>query len=144
MHGFFVYFTASIADDQAFFDILELDLLEIIKIIPSHVVEILKTVRIYTNKTYFYNGKPVHGACCHWSKEWLRQNGNLPEKESHVEVYNIEDYKNWIKEQPSMLFHEMVHAYQWREGARINEFVTEVYEKVMKKGIYDKVKYIYG
>jgi hypothetical protein len=43
-----------------------------------------------------------------------------------------------------MLFHEMVHAYQWREGERINEYVTVVYEKVMKKGIYDKVKYIYG
>jgi hypothetical protein len=68
----------------------------------------------------------------------------LPEKESHVEVYNVEDYKNWIKEQPSMLLHEMVHAYQWREGTRINDLVTGVYDKVMKKGIYDKVKYIYG
>ncbi len=38
----------------------------------------------------------------------------------------------------------MVHAFQWREQARINDFVTAVYEKVMKKGIYDKVKHIYG
>jgi len=36
-----------------------------------------------------------------------------------------------------MLFHEMVHAYHYREGARINEFVNEFYEKAMKKGIYD-------
>ena len=43
-----------------------------------------------------------------------------------------------------MLFHEMVHAYHWREGTRINDYVTGVYEKVMKKGIYEKVKYIYG
>jgi len=97
MHGFSVYFTSSIADDKAFFDVLELDLLEIIKIIPPHVVEILKTVRIYTNKTYSYDGKPAHGACFHPSKEWLRQNGNLPEKESHIEVNNTEDYKSWIK-----------------------------------------------
>jgi len=71
MHGFSIYFTASIAHEKAFFDLLELDLLEIIKIIPAHVVEIFKSVRIYTNKTYSYDGKQVHGACCHWSKDWL-------------------------------------------------------------------------
>jgi hypothetical protein len=38
----------------------------------------------------------------------------------------------------------MVHAFQWREQARINDQVTAVYEKVIKKGIYDQVKHIYG
>jgi hypothetical protein len=65
---------------------------------PEEVVKIFKNVRIYANKTYSYEGKQAHGACCHWSKDWLESNGNLPEKESHIEVYNVEDYKEWVTE----------------------------------------------
>ena len=43
-----------------------------------------------------------------------------------------------------MLLHEMVHAYHWREGERIDAFVIARYEKVKEKGIYKEVKYIYG
>jgi len=39
----------------------------------------------------------------------------LPEKEKHVEIYNVDDYKEWVKTQPAMLFHEMVHGYHRRQ-----------------------------
>lgn len=43
------------------------------------------------------DGKPHTGACAHWSEGWLRSKGDLPEKEGHMEIYNIGDIMNWAR-----------------------------------------------
>jgi len=37
------------------------------------------------------DGKPKSGGCIHWSAGWLTSNGDMAEKESHMEIYNIGD-----------------------------------------------------
>jgi hypothetical protein len=127
-----------------FFDYLNAALLHISSILPDHVLKVLHTVKIYINKEYYYNNEKANGCCVHRSSGWLIQNGNLAEKEGHVEIYDAIQYTQWIREQPSMLFHELVHAYEHREGSRVVDDINEVYNKVMKTGKYDSVKYIYG
>jgi hypothetical protein len=105
-----------------------LDLLEIIKIVPKHLLDVFQNIRIYCNKRYFYDDGEAHGCCLHWSSEWLMQHGNLPEKEKHVEIYNVDDYKQWVKTQPAMLFHEMVHGYHRRQDDdNFNDYVSMIY-----------------
>lgn len=66
-------------------------LTEIEKLIPSKAWKTMQTVEIYVNKDYRRNGKLLSGACNHWSAGWLEANGDLIEKEGHVEIFNIGD-----------------------------------------------------
>jgi hypothetical protein len=45
----------------------------------------------------------------HFSRDWLIENGNLPEKAGNVEIYSITDFVAWKQYQPAMLLHEMAH-----------------------------------
>ncbi len=85
-------------ENPLFFSELEEDLKEVIKLVPSHVVEIFKTIHIYANMHYYYNEKKAAGACTHWSAGWLVPNGNLAIKEGHIEIYDVENYINWRKD----------------------------------------------
>ena len=56
-----------------FKDVFESDLMEIQRLLPPHIVEIMRDVVIYINISYRYPGHPenILGACCHNSSEWL-------------------------------------------------------------------------
>ena len=64
-------------------------LTEIERLVPSKAWNVMKTVEIYVNNEYSYDGKPIFGAVTHWSKGCLQSNGNLAEKEGQIEFYNI-------------------------------------------------------
>jgi hypothetical protein len=147
LNNFTILITKDLENNEVygnFFNYLNAALQHINTILPEHVLKVLHTVKIYINKEYYYNKEKANGCCVHRSSIWLTQNGNIGEKEGHVEIYDAIQYTQWIREQPSMLFHELVHAYEHREGSRVVDDINKVYEKVMKTGKYDKVQYIYG
>lgn len=78
----------------------------------------MKTVEIYVNNRYFYKTGEEFTAVAHWDRGWLNQNGNLLEKEGHIEIYNIGKIMEWSKASPSIILHEMTHCFQWRHGVR--------------------------
>lgn len=90
-------------------------LTEIERLVPSDAWNVMKTAEIYVNDQYFYDGKPASGACVHWAEGWLKANNNLVEKEGHIEIYNIGNLMKWA-DVPSLVLHEMAHAYHWRQG----------------------------
>lgn len=52
----------------------------------------------------------------HWSAGYLESKGNLVEKEGHIEINNIGEVMKWMDQQPSVILHELAHAYHWRQG----------------------------
>merc|ERR1712029_1102702 len=64
---------------------------EIERLLPSKAWDVMKTTEIFVNDKYFMDGKEKSGGCIHWSAGWLTSNGDMAEKESHMEIYNIAD-----------------------------------------------------
>ncbi len=118
------------------------DLAEIARVLPEHAVALLrKKAFVWFNLSNVDGkGKPIHGACCHWSAGWLRNNGQMPEKEGHVEIHNIQHYLDW-QQQPAMLLHEMAHAYHKWAFKTADPFICSAYAKAMKSGKYDRSEY---
>ena len=84
-------------------------MIEIRKLVPASAWEIVKSIRIYANIEFLYDDKQMHGMHAHFSRDWLIENGNLPEKAGNVEIYSITDFVTWKQYQPAMLLHEMAH-----------------------------------
>lgn len=93
----------------------------------------------------FYNGEAkANGACTHWSPDWLSENGNDPAKTGHIEIYDASQYLKWREQQPSMILHELTHAFHWRDLDRIDSIVQPAFEEAMISGMYEEVPYIMG
>lgn len=97
MNGVKIHYTQDAFDNHGkeMRNFLTDSLTEIERLVPSDAWNVMKTTEIYVNDKYFYDGKPKTGACVHWSCGWLKANGNLCEKEGHIEIYNIGDILNW-------------------------------------------------
>ena len=104
----------------------------------------MKTVKIYVEHTFYYNGVQAHGAVSHFSAEWLTQNGNIAEKAGNIELYSDDEYVSWEVYQPAMLLHELVHQFHYRTQDRTYPLSTAAYNKAMNAGKYQSVKYIDG
>ena len=74
---------------------LRQDIIEIRRLMPPATWEIVKSIKIYANHEFYKDGKQMHGAHAHYSREWLEENGNLPEKAGSVEIYSIKDFVAW-------------------------------------------------
>jgi len=78
-------------DGERMVDWMTESLTEIERLVPSKAWDVMKTTEIYVNDHYFLDGKPKTGACNHWSAGWLEWKGDMTEKESHIEIYNLGD-----------------------------------------------------
>ena len=76
------------------------------------------------------------------SAAWLTSHGNIAEKEGCVEVYRVQDYLKWRHEQPSMILHELSHAYHDMNKSELDAKIEKLYEKMVADGRYEKVAHI--
>ena len=106
------------------------DLGEVRKVLPKAALDDLRGVCLYFNSHFSYGGQSARGMCVHWSPEWLRDNGNIPEKAGHIEVYCASDYLAWRSAQPACLLHELSHCYHQRKFSSIDEEIKAAYNKV--------------
>jgi len=122
-------------------ELLRGDLQEVATLVPPDILSCMKTTSIYINKTFRYpdHEQNILGACVHQSAGWLEENGNLTEKESHVEIYDCWSYTEWVSTQPAMLLHELCHALHWRRREELDDLIRTTYEEAMETGKYHRV-----
>jgi hypothetical protein len=81
----------------------------------------------------------------HPSKDWLVDNGYIPEKEKSIEISNIKNFLDWTKlNQPFMVLHELAHAYHHRVLDFDYQPIIDAFEHAMNHSIYDSVSFHSG
>ncbi|MEM7309582.1 MAG: DUF4440 domain-containing protein [Planctomycetota bacterium] len=88
-------------------EILDRKLGDLVAALPAASVERLREVPIWVSE----GAGPAPCANYHPSAAWLAENGYDPRKAKAVEINNASVFVDWIDSQPSMVLHELAHAY---------------------------------
>jgi len=84
-------------------------------------------------------------ACYHPDPQWLSDNNHNTDKATGIEIANTINFVNWVNTgQPSMILHELAHAYQHTVFGYNNPLITEPYKNAKASGTYDLVDHISG
>ena len=85
------------------------------------------------------------GAQYHPSKDWLINNGYIPEKARCVEISNITNFINWTEQnQPYMVLHELAHAYHHRVLNNNSAIITDAFQNAVSTNLYTNISYHSG
>ncbi len=117
-------------------------LYQITFMLPEGAVAKLQQVPIWVE----YKNRPEKHPCMcyHPSREWLEENGFNPDKAGSVELAGSENFLEWTKDQPWMVFHELAHAYHHQVLGYGHVEIRAAYEKAQQSGRYDGVLHING
>lgn len=86
----------------------------------------------------------VPGGCYHPSRRWLENNGYNPEKEKAIEFGMPENFLAWSRTQPSMVLHELAHAYHHLVVGHGNPKVKAAFRRMAEGKGYESVRYADG
>jgi hypothetical protein len=81
----------------------------------------------------------LRGAQYHWSADWLRDNGYNPRKARSVEISSAQDYLLWSQLQPSIILHELAHAYHDRVLGKDHPELLAAFASAGTRGLYESV-----
>ena len=100
-------------------------------------VKKLRTVRIWVEE----NDASTPCMAYHPGAEWLREHHTNPAMAGGIEVANARKFLDWTLEQPSMVLHELAHAYHHKflPGGFENSELKAAYENALKTKIYESV-----
>jgi putative membrane-bound dehydrogenase-like protein len=115
--------------------LLETKLYEIRRVVPERACAELQKVPIWL-------GIDDGSAPCaeyHVSKDWLRENGFNPEKAKAVEIGNATRFLRWTIDQPTMLLHELAHAYHDQVLTFDHAEVLAAYKAAKERKNYESV-----
>ena len=115
--------------------LLEVKLYDIRRAVPERACGELRKVPIWLGVD------DGHAPCAeyHPSREWLQENGYNPDKAKAVEIGNAGRFLSWSRDQPSMVLHEMAHAYHHRVLGFDHAGIRGAYHDAVKAGSYDAV-----
>jgi len=87
-----------------------------------------------------------HAPCSeyHPSRQWLKEHGFNPDKARCVEIGNARKFIDWSGVQPSMVLHELAHAYHHQVLGYEYAPIRKAYKNAVSSGIYESVKYASG
>lgn len=131
-------------DEQALgqeaLELLERKLSEIGEKVPAGAVEKLRKVTIWLGVD------DGHAPCAeyHPSRAWLVSNGYNPDKAKCVEIGNARRFIDWSDAQPSMVLHELAHAYHDQVLGNGNAEIAAAFKRVKSAGFYDNVRHVNG
>ncbi len=109
--------------------------------LPKKQLAELRKVRIWVE----WEAKPNGAAEFHPSAEWLREHGYNPAKAGDVEINNARNFVSWSRShQPSMMLHELAHAYHFRVLGADDAAIEAAYERAVEEGNYDEVDHVDG
>lgn len=117
-------------------ELLDRKLAEVRRTVPARACLQLREVPIWLGVD------DGHAPCSeyHPSRDWLRTHGYNPDKARCVEIGNASRFLEWSKDQPSMVLHELAHAYHDRVLGFDNEDVKQAYRQAVASGRYDHVQ----
>ena len=81
----------------------------------------------------------LRGAQYHWSADWLSNNGYDPRKARAVEISSARDYFEWSQIQPSIILHELAHAYHDRVLGKDHPELLSAFNAAVNRGLYESV-----
>lgn len=104
--------------------------------LPRAAFEKLRAVRIWVE-----HDDPAHpGMVFHPSAEWLRAHGYNVDKAGDVEIGNLQNFLAWHHEQPSMVLHELAHAWVFRFlDQQTRAALATAFEHAQRSGKYEAV-----
>lgn len=145
VEGWTVYVNKSLRGEQGELGaralrLLELKLFEITRAVPPKALGELRKVPIWLGVN---DGR---GLCAeyHGGPDWLRQNGYNPDKAWSVELGNAGRFLDWTQAQPSIVLHELAHAYFDRLPAHARKPVEAAFAEARELGVYDRVLHTGG
>jgi len=115
--------------------LLETKLYDINRMVPEPALEHLHKVPIWME----FKDKDVACGCYHPSREWLTEHDFNPDKARCVEFGNAAHFLAWSKVQPSLVLHELAHAYHHQVLGWDNPEIIAAYKRAKKSGSYDAV-----
>ncbi len=81
----------------------------------------------------------------HPSRNWLVNNGYIPEKERSVDIGNVTTFiDRTATNQPYVVLHELSHAYHHQILGYDHQDIERAYSNAMASGRYDRVDYFTG
>lgn len=116
----------------------QLDLIQ--QRVPARALEALREVPVWLE----LQTPGLSGAQYHWSPEWLSRNGYDPRKARAVEISSARDYLEWSLIQPSIIMHELAHAYNDRVLGRDHPELLRAYVSAGNRGLYESVSNAQG
>lgn len=121
--------------------LLESKLLEITQLgLSQLVMDSLRAVPI------FMDWNTTTGAAVyHPGRQWLLDNGYIPQKAKCIEISNINNFINWTgQNQPMMVLHELTHARHHRVFNFNNTELLMAFENAVESNLYTNVSYHRG
>src|SRR5262249_8686363 len=120
--------------------LLDRKLAEIAHAVPRHACAKLREVPIWLGVD------DGHAPCAeyHPDSEWLRSHGYNPDKAKGVEIGNASRFLEWSDDQPSMVLHELAHAYHDRVLGYDNSTIQAAYAEAVAGHRYDQVRHKSG
>jgi hypothetical protein len=120
--------------------LLQDDLYGITRVVPADAVGKLRKVPIWVELDH-----PQHPcACYHPSADWLREHGMDVKKARAVEIANARNYLSWTRAQPTMILHELAHAYHHQVLGFDNEEIKACYDAAVAGKSYESVLHFSG
>lgn len=108
---------------------------------PDHAHDTLRAVEIWIE----HDNPDTPGACYHPSADWLRDNDYNTDKARSIEIGNTANFARWVNtDQPSMILHELAHAYHHTHLGYDDERITHAYEHARSSGTYESVAHVSG
>ena len=117
-------------------DLLDRKLAEVRRAVPPRACAQLQRVPIWLGVD------DGHAPCSeyHPSRDWLTTHGYNPDKARCVEIGNASKFLEWSEGQPSMVLHELAHAYHDRVLGFANADLKKAYQEAKASGRYEKVR----
>lgn len=120
---------------------LRVQLMTISASLPRVALQKLQITRIWVE----WQVKKDSAAEFHLSKEWLSANYYNPDKYRSVEINNTSNFISWSQDnQPSMLLHELAHAYLASATEHDQHLVDLAFASAVKSRRYESVSYTGG
>jgi len=122
-------------------ELLEVQLDRVVEAVPAPVLRRLRTVPIWINP-------PPEGArpkaVYHPDRGWLEEHGRDPAMAEAIELTNVSRFLFEHRRMPSMLLHELAHAWHHQVLGVDHPDVKAAYRRARKSGSYEEVKRFTG
>ena len=120
--------------------LLDQKLWELENWMPVSAVARLKEVPLWLR----LNEPSAPGGVYHPSAAWLREHGKPPEMAKGIEFGNARNFLTWSRQQPSMVLHEMAHAWHDQVLGYDHEEIAAAHSRAMEGGGYQSVLHVMG
>ena len=120
--------------------LLATKLYDVTRTVPAKAVTSLRTVHIWIERDN------PNGVCAvyHPSAGWLKAHDRNPAKARCVEISNATRFCDWSNTQPSMVLHELAHAYHHQVLTHGNADVQGAFKQAVASKSYEKVLHASG